>query len=96
MFFVRRSSIQLLRYGLQLNRTPRLLFSVATNDLSHDQSGSSVKMDIDFLKEVARESADKGQRILLPVADSNAMNEILQPLIALTEDGKLLRSCCHL
>lgn len=85
MFFVRRSSTQLFRFGLQSNRASRYLFSAVANNSNHDEG--NVKLSVDFLKDIVQQTADNGHKILLPLADSKAMDKILQPLTALTEDG---------
>lgn len=88
MFVASRLSSKLFRF-LPIGASRYLSTPVADSPIQNE-TPTSTAPNMEFLKEViARSREGNGMRFVLPVADPNAIQKILNPLTTLTEEGKI-------
>lgn len=89
MFTARHLPAALFRRALMSARVTRHLSIAWAEELpQHKSTTLDPRMNVDFLKEVVRAHSSAGVQLILPIADSEAMEKILMPLSNLISQGK--------
>jgi hypothetical protein len=62
----------------------------SSQDCQQTASTGSASLNVDFIKEIAKDISKEGRVFILPLSDMGAMQRIVEPLSKMVEEGEFL------